>query len=206
VSSLLHVRLYRALSFLALVLFLLPASAAPEVKIAALGTSFTNGRGVASSQAYPARLEVKLRQRSINADVTNMGVNGDTTVDLLNRLEKIPAGTDLVIYEFARGNDSRAGISEEITKINSQEIVRKLLGKNIKVLIVVRDQIKERLDRRLSSYAATFTDQMVEIISIHQPADKILHDREIWSHPTVEAHDEIAESMVAFVTRLLSKQ
>lgn len=196
----------RAVGCLLFALFLLPAKAGTEFKIVAFGTSFTNGRGVISNQAYPARLEAKLKQRGITADVINLGVNGDTTSNLLNRLEKIPANTDLVIYEFARGNDSRAGISEELTKINSKEIVGKLLSKNIKVLIVVRDQNIDRLERRLSSYSGTFADQMVEIISIYQPADKILHDREIWSHPTVEAHDEIAESMIPFVTRLLTRR
>ncbi len=196
----------RAVGCLLFALFLLPAKAGVEFKIVAFGTSFTNGRGVISNQAYPARLEAKLKQRGVTADVINLGVNGDTTSNLLNRLEKIPANTDLVIYEFARGNDSRAGISEELTKINSKEIVGKLLSKNIKVLIVVRDQNIDRLERRLSSYSGTFADQMVEIISIYQPADKILHDREIWSHPTVEAHDEIAESMIPFVTRLLTRR
>jgi len=177
----------------------------PEpIGIVAFGTSFTHGRGVRPEQAFPARLEQKLQQAGLNARVLSMGVNGDTTSHMINRLHLIPPETRVVIYEFARGNDSRARISEQNTLANSDKIITTLLERRHKVLVVVRDQDLDRLEQRTRRYARWLAQTPVEIISIHQPPDKILGERDIWSHPTAQAHDEIAQSMLPFVRRLLA--
>jgi len=69
-----------------------------RVTIVALGASNTEGWGVSAAEAYPAKLQVLLNARGIDAAVINAGIAGDTTGGMLARLERaVPAGTHLVI-------------------------------------------------------------------------------------------------------------
>src|SRR5687767_3158214 len=66
---------------------------AQSVRIVALGASNTNGKGVSRSQAYPAHLQGLLKQKGVNAVVSNAGIDGDTTGGMLARLgSAVPAG------------------------------------------------------------------------------------------------------------------
>jgi acyl-CoA thioesterase-1 len=62
--------------------------------IVALGASNTAGYGVGAEYAYPKCIERLLRKRHIAAEVVNSGVSGNTTGEMLARLERVvPAGT-----------------------------------------------------------------------------------------------------------------
>jgi acyl-CoA thioesterase I len=75
--------------FLLLGLLTLPLVAtADEIKIVALGASQTNGKGVSNSDAYPAQLERILKTEGYSVSVANEGIDGDTTRDILNRLNR----------------------------------------------------------------------------------------------------------------------
>ncbi|MBR0933887.1 hypothetical protein JQ586_10980 [Bradyrhizobium jicamae] len=86
----------------------LPNSALAQ--IVALGASNTQGKGVSSSEAWPAVLESMLQARGRNVHVTNAGISGDTTGGELARLDSsVPEGTTIVILNFG-GNDFRRGL------------------------------------------------------------------------------------------------
>ena len=98
--------------FVATMMCAIAAHAQPQarVTIVALGASNTEGWGVSTSEAYPAKLEALLNARGINARVINAGIAGDTTGGMLARLEHaIPAGTHLVILQPGT-NDERMGL------------------------------------------------------------------------------------------------
>jgi acyl-CoA thioesterase I len=85
--------------FLAL---LSPLQARPLYSVA-IGASNTSGLGVGEQNAYPALLERLLRQKGIDAHVTNAGVWGDVTAGMRNRLDSaVPKGTDIVIFAAGR--------------------------------------------------------------------------------------------------------
>jgi acyl-CoA thioesterase-1 len=94
---------------------------AASLTIVALGTSNTYGKGVARGQTYPAMLMAK----GIPARVINAGINGNSSADLLARLNSaVLNGTRLVIIETAVGNESRKHVawqtSENIAAIKSR--------------------------------------------------------------------------------------
>src|SRR5947209_16158634 len=65
-----------------------------HAQIVALGASNVAGRGVSSSEAFPAQLERMLAAKGYSAHIVNAGVNGNTNADLLARLDQaVPAGT-----------------------------------------------------------------------------------------------------------------
>ena len=88
-------------------LFAGPADAG-STRIVALGDSNTAGFGVARQEAFPAQLEAMLRGRGIDAQVSNAGISGDTTQGMLSRVDKVPAGTQIVIVQGGY-NDLRRG-------------------------------------------------------------------------------------------------
>jgi acyl-CoA thioesterase-1 len=175
-----------------------------ELQIVALGTSFTNGKGVFRRDAWPAKLEAKLKAEGSSVHVSNEGVNGDTTLDLKRRLNRaVPEGTALVILEYAIGNDRRAGIDFEETVKNVDEIISQLVSKKIQVLLVVRAKNSEQLERRKRHFKRTTSQYGISIIGIEQPESSLLGDHQ---HPTAEAHTQIAESMVDPIKALIAKQ
>jgi acyl-CoA thioesterase-1 len=75
--------------------------------VVALGASNTAGKGVSTSEAYPAQLESLLRARGLDVTVINAGVSGDTTGGMMARLDSVvPKGTRVVILQPG-GNDLR---------------------------------------------------------------------------------------------------
>ena len=58
-----------------------------QAQIVAIGASNVAGRGVSSSDAWPAQLEGMLAAKGRNVHVTNAGISGDTNAGMLARLD-----------------------------------------------------------------------------------------------------------------------
>jgi acyl-CoA thioesterase I len=81
-----------------------------SAQIVALGASNVEGHGVNPSEAWPAQLESMLRAKGSSAHVTNAGVSGDTTGQVLARISSaVPDGTKVVILDIGPFNDVRTG-------------------------------------------------------------------------------------------------
>ena len=105
------------------------------VRIVALGDSLTAGLGLPANAAFPARLEQALRAKGIGVEISNAGVSGDTAVGGLARLDwSVPEGTEAVIVELG-ANDTLRGIDPKVTRQALEEIVRRLRGRGIAVLL-----------------------------------------------------------------------
>ena len=90
------------------------------------------------NEAWPARLEANLRTEGLSVQVTNEGINGNTTIDLKRRLpQAVPPRTSVVILEYAIGNDQRAGIAIAETVRNVDQIVSELVSRKTPVLLVI---------------------------------------------------------------------
>jgi acyl-CoA thioesterase I len=114
----------------------LPASAQDRpVKIVALGDSLTAGFGLAASEAFPVKLQRALKAKSIEVEIVNAGVSGDTATGGLERLDwAVTPDTDAVIVELG-ANDMLRGIDPRITRAAIGTIVQKLRGRRIAVLL-----------------------------------------------------------------------
>ena len=105
------------------------------VRIVTFGDSLTAGYGVAPGDAYPAQLGILLKAKGYDVEITNAGVSGDTSTAGLARLDwAVPEGTDIVIVELG-ANDALRGIDPAITQKALDEIVSRLTGRGIKVLL-----------------------------------------------------------------------
>jgi acyl-CoA thioesterase-1 len=122
---------------LALAAFVCGSAAAAErpVKIVAFGDSLMAGYQLAMKDAFPAQLERALQAKGLNVQVANAGVSGDTTSGGLSRLDwSVPDGTDAVMVELG-ANDMLRGIDPKVTRAALDEIIVRLKGRGIAVLL-----------------------------------------------------------------------
>jgi len=111
-------------------------SAGAATRIVALGDSLTSGMGLAIEESFPARLQVWLRNRGVDAEVINAGVSGDTSAGGLARLDwsmAVPA--DAVLVELG-ANDALRGVDPKETYKNLDEILSRLEQHHEKVLLL----------------------------------------------------------------------
>ena len=114
---------------------------ARQLNIVAIGASNTSGLGVGEQNAYPAVLERLLRQKGIDAHVTNAGVWGDVTAGMRNRLDAVvPKGTDIVILQPG-GNDLRFFGNKEARSANIAAMVQRLRARGIRVIVYDPDPV-----------------------------------------------------------------
>jgi acyl-CoA thioesterase-1 len=111
------------------------------LNIVAIGASNTSGFGVGEQNAYPAVLERLLRQRGIEAHVSNAGVNGDVTSGMRNRLDAaVPKGTDIVVLQPG-GNDLRFFGNKQERTANIAAMVHRLQARGIRVIVYDPDPV-----------------------------------------------------------------
>jgi acyl-CoA thioesterase I len=114
---------------------ILPLTNVASAQIVALGASNVEGYGVSSSEAWPAQLESILRAKGSSAHITNAGVSGNTTGEVLARLSSaVPDGTRVVILGIGAFNDVRTGGSIKGAQANIAAIKRQLAGRGIRVV------------------------------------------------------------------------
>jgi acyl-CoA thioesterase-1 len=107
---------------------------AQSVRIVALGASNTAGWGVGKGGAWPARLESLLKAKGIAVTVNNAGISGNSSRDMLARLDSaVPTGVQLVILHANGFNDRRKGQQGEFAA-NVAQINARLAARKIRVL------------------------------------------------------------------------
>jgi len=112
-----------------------PGEARGEGVVVALGDSLTAGLGVAADEAFPARLEARLRAEGYAYRVVNAGVSGDTTAGGLRRVDwALRASPDVVIVALG-ANDGLRGQSPQAMRANLEEIVARLQAAGARVLL-----------------------------------------------------------------------
>ena len=99
--------------------------------VIALGDSLTYGYGASTETAYPAILADLSGWRIINA-----GVNGDTSADVLARVDDITAQNPDLVLIGVGGNDVLQRINPETTRTNLVAIIRALKAADIRVVLI----------------------------------------------------------------------
>jgi acyl-CoA thioesterase I len=117
-------------------LALAPAAARAERVIVALGDSLTAGLGVAPDEAYPARLDARLRREGLAYRVINAGVSGDTSAGGLRRVDWVLRAKPEIVIVALGANDGLRGQSPQVMRDNLEAIVARLQAAGARVLLV----------------------------------------------------------------------
>jgi acyl-CoA thioesterase-1 len=117
-------------------LFPAGSASAKTFRIVGFGDSLMAGYQLGPGQSFADQLQAALRRGGFDVTVANAGVSGDTTSDGLARLDwSVPGGTDMVLLELG-SNDMLRGVDPAITKKNLDEMIRKLEGRGISVVLM----------------------------------------------------------------------
>jgi len=121
--------------FLVLLLLAPTGAASGQRHIIVLGDSLTAGYGLSGKAAFPARLEVALRERGFAVRVSNAGISGDTSAGGLARLDwSLSDRPDLMIIELG-ANDALRGLDPRQTRQNLEQILKRLREQQILPLL-----------------------------------------------------------------------
>lgn len=109
----------------------------PSTTIVAIGDSLTYGYGATSTdKTYPSQLSKLLK-----AKVVNEGVNGDTTDDVLERLDEIMnSETPSLVLLSVGGNDMLRRVPDNVIKTNLKKIIEKLKARDMEVVLIAQPE------------------------------------------------------------------
>lgn len=101
------------------------SAAQPDTRpsILFLGTSLTAGYGLATDQAYPARIQAKIDSAGLDYRVVNAGVSGATSAEGLSRIDwLLRQPVDVLVLELG-ANDGLRGRGPAQLRENLQAII-----------------------------------------------------------------------------------
>ncbi|NFV78573.1 arylesterase [Magnetospirillum aberrantis SpK] len=195
----------------ALIVNAAPAMAEP-FRLLALGDSLTAGYGVAAADSFPAQLERALRAQGHDVTVINAGVSGDTSAGGKARLDwSLGDRPNAAIVELG-ANDGLRGLDVGQMEANLDNIVGRLKGAGIKVLLTGMRAPPNYGADYAQSYAAVFP----RVARRHQVAfypfflEGVARDPRFNQpdglHPTALGVAEIVRRMLPEVTALLKPE
>lgn len=196
-------KLIIAFVFLAGFSFLVSAQNTEKKTILFFGDSITAGLGVQQEQAFPALVQQKIDSLSLNYEVINGGLSGETSAGGVRRIDWIlRRNIDLMVLELG-GNDGLRGIELNSTKENLQQIIDKYQAKNPDGQIILAGmQVPPNLGQEYTSRFQEIYPELSEendLPLIPLIMDKLGGDEELIQgdgiHPTPKGHEVIAETV-----------
>ena len=175
--------------------------------IVALGDSLTAGFGLRRSQAFPSRLDARLRAAGYGVRIANAGLSGDTTAGALARFNfAVPRGTNGLLLAIG-ANDMLQGMSPVVARNNIEAIIVAAKARGIRVVLLgmraptnwganyrlAFDAIYPNLARKHGLALDPFVLEGVALSPTLNQADGI--------HPTSAGADAIAARLTPFVAR-----
>lgn len=108
-----------------------------EKTLVVLGDSLSAGFGVDPAEAWPARIQEKIREARLPWKLVNAGVSGDTSAGGLRRLDWIlRRPLEALLIELG-GNDGLRGLPLAATRTNLQAVIDRTRAKYPQVRIVI---------------------------------------------------------------------
>ncbi|ODM43555.1 arylesterase [Cereibacter johrii] len=121
---------------LVLVFSAMPAAAAEEVTVLALGDSLTAGYGLPEGEGFVPQMQQWLRDHGESVSLVNAGVSGDTTAGGRARLDwSLTPEVDAMIVTLG-GNDMLRGLDPALTRGNLEAILKTAEERDLPVLLV----------------------------------------------------------------------
>ena len=110
-------------------------SAAPPIRLLALGDSLTAGYGLPPGRGFVPQLQAALAARGRAVQVIDAGVSGDTTAGGLARLDWALADSPQAAIVELGGNDGLRGLPPAQSRANLTAILDRLRARGIPVLL-----------------------------------------------------------------------
>lgn len=126
-----------------------------------VGTSLTAGLGLDPDSAYPLQIQRMIDSAGMKYDVVNAGVSGETSSDLLGRLDWLMRQPfDVVVIETG-ANDGLRGISIDAMQRNIQQTIERIRQARPAARIVLVQM--EALPNMGKTYTQRFRDAFPQV-------------------------------------------
>ena len=174
-----------------------------DKSLVVLGDSLSAGFGVDLSEAWPARIQEKIREAGLPWKLVNAGLSGDTSAGGLRRLDWIlRRPVDALLLELG-SNDGLRGLPLEATRTNLQTVIERTRAKypNVRVVLAgmkMPENLGEAYTRQFESLyrdlAATNKVALIPFLldGVGGRAELNLPDQ---IHPNVEGHRRVATNV-----------
>lgn len=176
------------------------------------GDSLTAGYGLPRGEAFPDKLEERLKKEGLAVEVVGQGVSGDTTAGGLRRLEySLKKNPDYLILALG-GNDMLRAIDPRVTRDNLKKMLEILKARKIPVMIAgmrVYGNLGPNIDK---AYVAMFKELAAEYDAILYPffLDGVVADPALnlddGIHPNQKGIAVMVERILPAVSELLVKK
>lgn len=185
------------------------AASGNEAIIVAMGTSLTEGLGIAEESAFPALLEDKLRSAGLACRVINAGVSGETSSGALARVEWVMRLTpDVVIIETG-ANDGLRGTDPTLIRKNVAAIVQFFKARKVTVILAGMRMVGNLGENYTRRFAAVFPEvariEEVPLIPflLEGVAARPALNQPDGIHPNEDGHRIIAETVLPYVVKAI---
>ncbi len=171
-----------------------------------LGDSLTAGHGLDASSAFPALIQAAWARRGVGYIAVNEGVSGDTTADVINRLDASRGPrAELTVLEIG-ANDAFRAVPVPQIEANLSRIIQTLKRGGSRVLLCGM-YFGEGFLAAGNEYAREFNAMYArtgkaENVPVLPPLLRSLFDKPtLWQddaiHPTAAGHALIARDLLA---------
>ena len=174
-----------------------------DKSLVVLGDSLSAGFGVDLSEAWPARIQEKIREAGLPWKLVNAGLSGDTSAGGLRRLDWIlRRPVDALLLELG-SNDGLRGLPLEATRTNLQTVIERTRAKypNVRVVLAgmkMPENLGEAYTRQFESlYRDLAETNKVALIpflldGVGGRSELNLPDQ---IHPNAEGHHRVATNV-----------
>lgn len=180
-----------------------------EKIIVALGDSLTAGYGVKEKEAYPARLEKKLRESGHLWRVINAGISGETSDETLARLNSVLELKPAIVILEIGVNDGFQGSDPMTIRNNIGEIVRILKKEGVSVLLAgmrMFDNVRPDYNRAFAAiYQEVAKEQDLALMPffLKGVAGDPSLNRLDGVHPTAKGYRIVADSVYPYLLKII---
>jgi acyl-CoA thioesterase I len=180
--------------------------------IVAVGDSLTEGYGVAEENAYPARLERRLKAAGLPWRVINAGISGETSSGLLSRVDwTLSLKPDIAIL-VTGANDGLRGIDPALIESNIDRIVTRFKALGVTVILGGM-QISPNLGTNYTAairvlyprLAAKHDLLLIPFFLAGVAAEAHLNQAD-GIHPTAEGYRIVTDSVYPYVIRAIEQR
>lgn len=177
-----------------------------------LGTSLTAGYGLEESQAFPALIQERIDEASLDFRVINAGVSGDTSAGGLRRLSWLLRLPVAVLVLELGANDMLRGQGVEQLESNLEDILERTAEAYPGVRLVIAGmraapnlgrEYTTRFDAIYPNLAKRYDTAFVPFLLEDVAARRNLNQAD-GIHPTAEGHALIAERMWKILAPVLN--
>jgi len=118
-----------------------PSKLVDRPRVVAFGDSLTSGRGIDTTQAFPAILQQRIEHDGLDYTMVNAGVSGDTSTRAMRRFDSALDGDVRVLILALGANDGLRGVPVAQLKWNLSQMIEKAQKQGVTVLLCAMEAL-----------------------------------------------------------------